>query len=157
MVDGSEQFVALVSSDNETFNVERGVANVSGLVANVLEDVSEEETTIPIPNVESAILAKVIEYCRYHYHLQSNPQSDEDIDKWNKEFVRVDKPTLFHLILAANYMDIQSLLDLTCKSVADMIKGKSAEQIRGEFGIVNDFTPEEEEEIRRENAWVEDR
>lgn len=31
-----------------------------------------------------------------------------------------------------------------CKSVADKIRGKSPEEIRATFGIVNDFTPEEE-------------
>ena len=35
--------------------------------------------------------------------------------------------------------------------------GKSPEEIRERFNIVNDFTPEEEEEVRRENAWSEDR
>jgi len=58
---------------------------------------------------------------------------------------------------AANYLNIQSLLDLTTQTVAELIKGKTPEQIRTEFGIVNDFTPEEEEEIRRDNAWSEDR
>ena len=38
-----------------------------------------------------------------------------------------------------------------------MIKGKSPEEIRETFNIENDFTPEEEEEIRRENAWGQDR
>jgi S-phase kinase-associated protein 1 len=58
---------------------------------------------------------------------------------------------------AANFLDIQPLLDLTCKTVADMIKGKSPEQIRQEFDIQNDFTPEELEEVRRDNAWCDDR
>ena len=43
--------------------------------------------------------------------------------KWDAEFVKVDDETLFNLILAANYLDIKSLLDLTCKAVADEIKG----------------------------------
>jgi S-phase kinase-associated protein 1 len=106
--------------------------------------------------VEGRILAKVIEYCRYHSLLKTIPQSEEDIERWDREFLNVDQPTLFHLILAANYLDIKSLLDLTCKRVADMIKGKKPEEIRKEFNIVNDFTPEEEEEVRRENAWCED-
>lgn len=38
-----------------------------------------------------------------------------------------------------------------------MIKGKSPEEIRKTFNITNDFTPEEEEQIRRENEWAEDR
>lgn len=58
---------------------------------------------------------------------------------------------------AANFLDIQSLLDLTCKTVANMIKGKTPEQIRAEFDIPNDFTPEELEDVRRDNAWCEDR
>ncbi|CAG8775834.1 13366_t:CDS:2 [Racocetra fulgida] len=42
------------------------------------------------------------------------------------------------------------------KTVANMIKGKSPEEIRSTFNIVNDFSPEEEEAIRRENEWIDD-
>ena len=38
--------------------------------------------------------------------------------------VQVDQGTLFELILAANYLDIKGLLDVTCKTVANMIKGQ---------------------------------
>ena len=58
---------------------------------------------------------------------------------------------------ASNYLDIKALLDIGCKTVANMIKGKSPDEIRKTFNIVNDFTPEEEEQIRRENEWAEDR
>ncbi len=63
-------------------------------------------------------------------------------------------PELFDTILAANYLNNQPLMDLACQRVADMIKGKTPEEIRKTFNIKNDFTPEEEEEIRRENAWA---
>ena len=43
------------------------------------------------------------------------------------------------------------LLDLTCATVASMIKGKTPEEIRKTFNIVNDFTPEEEAQVREEN------
>ena len=61
---------------------------------------------------------------------------------------------LCFLFQAANYLNIKSLLDLTCQTVADMIKGKTPEEIRKTFNIKNDFTPEEEEEVRRENQWA---
>lgn len=66
----------------------------------------------------------------------------------------MDQGVLFELILAANYLNIKSLLDLTCLTVANMIKGKTPEEIRKTFNIENDFTPEEEEEVRRENQWA---
>lgn len=71
---------------------------------------------------------------------------------------------LFELILAANYMDIPPLLDLTCGTVATMMKNKKAEEIRTIFyqnynkngDNDNDvfFTPEEEAEIRLQNKWI---
>ncbi|KAF6157021.1 hypothetical protein GIB67_039782, partial [Kingdonia uniflora] len=66
---------------------------------------------------------------------------------------KVDQVTLFDLILVANYLNIKSLLDLTCQTVADMIKGKMPKVIRKTFNIKKKITPEEEEEVRRENQW----
>ncbi|KAF7837841.1 SKP1-like protein 1A [Senna tora] len=43
---------------------------------------------------------------------------------------------------------------MTSLKVADMIKGKTPEEIRELFDIKNDFTPEEEAEVREENQWA---
>ena len=40
------------------------------------------------------------------------------------------KENLYSLIRAANYMDIQPLLQLACTKVASMIKGKSLDAIK---------------------------
>jgi S-phase kinase-associated protein 1 len=37
-----------------------------------------------------------------------------------------------------------------------MCKGKTPEEIRVTFNIVNDFTPEEEKQVREENKWTEE-
>ncbi|KAK4964092.1 hypothetical protein LTR66_012479 [Elasticomyces elasticus] len=51
-------------------------------------------------------------------------------------------------------MDIKALLDIGCKTVANMIKGKSSEEIRQTFNIPNDFAPKEDDQIRRECEWA---
>jgi S-phase kinase-associated protein 1 len=118
---------------------------------------------IPLHNVTAKILAKVLAYCTYHdeHPVPKTEEKDDkksgDIIPWDKEFCTVDKDTLFELILAANFLDIKPLLDVTCKTVANMIKGKSPEEIRKTFNIKNDFTPEEEEKVRKENEWCEER
>lgn len=78
------------------------------------------------------------------------------VSEWDAKFVSVEQELLFELILAANYMDIKPLLDLTCAKVASMIKGKTPEEIRRTFNIENDFTPDEENQVREENKWCED-
>jgi len=57
-------------------------------------------------------------------------------------------------VQAANYLNIGGLLDLTCKAVADQMRGKTPEQMRAHFNIKNDYTPEEEAEVRNENKWA---
>ncbi|EFJ18284.1 hypothetical protein SELMODRAFT_271223 [Selaginella moellendorffii] len=151
--------VKLRSSDGEMFEVDEAVALESQTVKNMIEDTGSD-APIPLPNVPSKILAKVIEYSKYHVDAQKSGDdskvvpTEEEIKAWDAEFVKVDQATLFDLILAANYLNIRNLLDLTCQTVADMIKGKTPEEIRKTFNIKNDFTPEEEEEVRRENQWA---
>ncbi|KAK9270902.1 hypothetical protein L1049_026488 [Liquidambar formosana] len=148
--------ITLKSSDGETFDVDEAVALESQTIKHMIED-DCADNGIPLPNVTSKILSKVIEYCKKHVEAPKSDERacvDEDLKAWDTEFVKVDQATLFDLILAANYLNIKSLLDLTCQTVADMIKGKTPEEIRKTFNIKNDFTPEEEEEVRRENQWA---
>jgi S-phase kinase-associated protein 1 len=38
-----------------------------------------------------------------------------------------------------------------------MIKGKTPEKIRKTFNTNNDFNPQEEEKVRKENGWCEEK
>ncbi|KAG2077958.1 E3 ubiquitin ligase SCF complex, Skp subunit [Suillus decipiens] len=160
--------VHLVTSDNVEFVVDKEVVERSVLIKNMLEDVGESDQSIPLANVSSTVLRKVIEYCEHHRgeplpSADADQNQDEtrkrttDISEWDQKFITVDQEMLFEIILAANYLDIKSLLDVGCKTVANMIKGKTPDEIRRLFNIVNDFTPEEEAQIKKENEWAEDR
>lgn len=155
----------LESSDGETFTIDSDVIRQSQTIDNMMQDLPEQgdDEAIPLPNVNGNILQKVIEWCKHHKNDPPAQEDDEtekrtdDIPSWDQEFLKVDQGTLFELIMAANYLDIKRLLDLCCKNIANMIKGKTAEEIRKTFNIKNDFTEEEEAQVRRENQWCEDK
>merc|ERR1712226_914099 len=113
-----------------------------------------------------ATLKKVIQYATYHKDDPLPPEDDvsresmrmdlDNLSSWDRDFFKVDQGTLFELILAANYLEMKALLDVACKTVANMIKGAKPEDIRRTFNVENDFTPSEEEDIRKQNLWVEE-
>ncbi|KAF8085826.1 hypothetical protein N665_0645s0005 [Sinapis alba] len=147
--------IVLKSSDGETFEVEEAVARQSQTLANLIED-NCSDGEIPISNVTSKILAMVLEYCNKHVsESESSSSSEEDLKKWDAEFMQMEQSTMFDIILAANYLNVASLLDLACQTVADMIAAcKDGAEIRAKFGIPNDYTPEEEAEVLKENQWA---
>ena len=64
--------VHLVSQEGESFDVPLTVARMSELVKTMIEDQNEddeESQEIPLPNVKSSILAKVIEFA-HHYKVE---------------------------------------------------------------------------------------
>ena len=159
--------IKLRSSDSEIFEVDVEIAKMSETIKTLLEEScldDDDEEPIPLPDVNAAILRKVIEWSIHHKDdpppaadEENREKRTEDIEPYDQEFLKVDQGTLFELILAANYLDIKGLLDVTCKTVANMIKGKTPEEIRKTFNIKYEFTAEEEEKVRKENEWYEEK
>ena len=94
--------ITLKSSDGESFDVDEAVALESQTIKHMIED-DCADNGIPLPNVTSKILAKVIEYCKKHVETpKSDDRSstiDEELKSWDADFVKVDQATLFDLIL----------------------------------------------------------
>jgi hypothetical protein len=66
------------------------------------------DSPVPLPNVTSKILSKVIEYAKFHVDkpaagaeagTEAPKELGEEAKAWNAEFVKVDQGTLFELIL----------------------------------------------------------
>lgn len=116
-------------------------------LANMIGDLGDDAgDVIPLPNVGRDTLPLVAAY------LRRKVAGEELDDTFCDEF---DDTTLFALTMAANFLDCQPLMDCGCKRIARLVKQcRTPEEIRRRFNIVNDFTPEEEEDLRRENAWL---
>ncbi len=52
---------------------------------------------------------------------------------------KVSTDELYHLVMAAHYLNVPGLLELCCEGIANLIRGKSAQHVRQHFGLVNNF------------------
>ncbi|ELQ37340.1 hypothetical protein OOU_Y34scaffold00605g4 [Pyricularia oryzae Y34] len=112
-------------------------------------------TPIPIPNVSEAVLRKVLEWCEHHRNapaLASGEDSESckttDIDDWTSCLCKSTCKCCSRSF--CNYLDIERLLQVGCKTVANMIKGKSPDEIHKTFNITSDLSLEvEKERVRR--------
>ncbi|RRT66210.1 hypothetical protein B296_00040391 [Ensete ventricosum] len=145
--------VTLVSSDEVNFEVDLAIANQSDMIKNMILDMKNndnDEFVIPLLNVNSVVLAKVIQYWKEHAEVKDTQQ----LAAFDESFANMHKTQLFETVLAANFLNSKPLLELLCKSIADKMKEMSVEEVREYFNIENDFTEEEEQKIRAENQWA---
>ena len=131
--------IDLQSSDGEIFPVDLEVAKVSHTIKNMLESLGIEEGTediFPLPKVNAKTLKKVIQWATHHkddhlgYEESYEKMETEETSSWDREFLKVDKETLYELIQAADFLEIKGLLTLTCKAAANRILGMNADEIR---------------------------
>lgn len=150
--------VKVLSSDGKTLLIHIEDACACDTLKNLIED-SGHEDVIPLPNVSASVCAAIFEFIKA---IRDAKDADDEKENIKTEIKRIendfvdcsDTQRLFDLILAANYLHHQRALDLLSSKIASMIRGKTTEELRATFNIQNDFTPEEEEKIRQENAWA---
>lgn len=139
--------ITLRSSDGEAFDVDVAVAQQSGFMKGMIKD-GCMVGGVWLPKVKARTLSRVLEFMNTKH--RSEPT---DFPKFEADFFeKLGTKALFDVILAANYLHAQELLDAVSRCTAYTVKGLTVEEVHETFGIVNDFTPEEEEE--EENAWA---
>jgi S-phase kinase-associated protein 1 len=157
--------VMIITTDAKRLYMSRPAAEMCKTIANLVGELGVD-SPIPVPSVTESIMLIVIEYCQYKEQYPNPPESEDKKDErrtdnilpWDKDFMaKLEQPVLFDTIMAANFLECKDLLDLGCKTVANMIKGKSVEELRTTFHLKNEFTPEEEKKVREENEWCDER
>eukprot|EP01022_Parablepharisma_sp_SALTPOND_P008143 TRINITY_DN135279_c1_g1_i1.p14 TRINITY_DN135279_c1_g1~~TRINITY_DN135279_c1_g1_i1.p14 ORF type:complete len:164 (-),score=32.99 TRINITY_DN135279_c1_g1_i1:75-566(-) len=124
---------------------------------------NKTDTEMPLPRVGSDALGKIIKFCE---HYQNNPlpaiekpikssKLEEVIkDEWLCKFLDMPAKEINELLIASDYMSLKQMEELLSCVIATRIFGKSTEDIRAEFGIANDFTPEEEKQVQEFFDWA---
>ena len=153
-----QKTLTLISSDNKKVHIDSKSAERSLLLRGLIQDYSED-TDIPIHDINGEILSKIVDWL---VHWRDNeprtipkplPSADfkEATEEWNVEWIsKFSLEDNYELIVAANFMDIKSLLDLACARIAIEFKGKTIEEIRDVFNIPVDMTDEEQQQIEEE-------
>uniref|UniRef100_A0A0E0LJM2 SKP1-like protein n=1 Tax=Oryza punctata TaxID=4537 RepID=A0A0E0LJM2_ORYPU len=166
--------ISVKCSDGQTFDMPVAAAMLSTAIRKSFDTPpsTDHGGDIELPHqVSSGIFPKVKEYCTKHAKVDdkgnttvstntggesssSTSEEEEDLKNWDKEFVNIEVKPLHDLLLAAHFLDIKGLFDITCRKVADMLKGKTSEEMRQILSIPNDFTEEEHKAIKENNPWV---
>ncbi|CAL0322629.1 unnamed protein product [Lupinus luteus] len=160
MVDAPEPkiTICLKPCDSDLVKVSLAIVKQMQTIQSFIEDDSFVATTtvIPLPNVTTFQLSKIIDYLNYHRNDKAVAGDvKESAKKFDEEFVKkLEHDQLKESLLAANYLNVKETLDFLCQAVADLIKDKSVKFVRKFFGIVNDYSIEEEKEIRSTSAWA---
>jgi S-phase kinase-associated protein 1 len=132
-----------------------------------LEMGTDTDFVIPFPNsnVKSPEhLDYVVQYAQFMRTTEfpkderkEDARIDNELTAWEKNFAEtMPKATLIQVILLANFLEFNYMLEAMCCAAAGLMKDKTREQIRAEWGIKNDFTKEEEEKIKKENQFIEE-
>ena len=165
MTENTDSAQVVISCGQQTLALSKESAKLSNVWSAMIDEDDEEDTQIPLTegsNIAFATLQWVAEWCTFHSThplstiekpLRSPQLSECGVQEWDEQFIDKPQEDVFNLIKAANFLDIQGLLDLACAKIASLIRGKSPEEIRQTFNITNDYTPEEEAAVLEENAW----
>ncbi|KAL2015158.1 hypothetical protein VTK56DRAFT_6190 [Thermocarpiscus australiensis] len=166
--------------NGKVFVVERVAAEQAGVIQTLVGDFDESElgkSVIPLLiDVSDDCLAKVFKWMEHHKGDDQNnaaskktEAADQEVGDnkpdtmdepakltaWDKAmFDAVDSQMLYEILITANYLDIKPLVEMGCQVVADMIRGKTTQEIREILGLEDDLTPEQREAVRKEYPWA---
>lgn len=151
--EASSNMISLKTADGKIFEVEPAIVKEMQSVQSFIDaNPTIAVTTIPLPNVFSRELAKIIEYCRKHFLFRhaNNGTSARDAKDFDANFAKDQSDDeLKELILAANYLNIKDFLNFMGRTIAGRIQIESMEIVRKFFVM-----PEEGAKLQQENAWA---
>lgn len=148
------------------FEISAEAAKLSDLIKDSLGDVDDDDDepkVIELLRVSTDTLEQVIDFM-VHYDQEAMTEIptplgcrtfDQIVEQeWYRDFmVNMERPILFDILTASNYMGIKPLLDLACLKVTFELTGKSPDEIR-EILNLPEMTPEEEIQARTEHRWI---
>ncbi|KAI0405034.1 s-phase kinase-associated protein 1 [Xylaria palmicola] len=158
--------VTLISGDDIEVHASLKAVRQSVVISIMLDILEGEKTSnipIPVPELNGETLHKIMEWCE-HYRAEQVPASIQEaktitdtltaLPEFDANFFDVDRLTLFTIANAANYLEIPLLSEYSIFVISKKLEGMTTQEMREYLNLPNDFTPEQEQAIRDENAWA---
>ena len=156
--------IKIIVKEGKEISISKKAAELSELLKSAMIEYPKE-TSFPLNELDEKNGELIKEYLT-HYNGEppkeiEKPITSNDIknltDEWSSTFVdKLSVEDLSNLTVAANYMGINSLLDLCCAKVATLCKDKTEDDIFKLFKITETFNEEEKNKIKSENKWIEE-
>jgi len=145
--------VSVLTCDSAQFDIGERVITGCLTLKNLVDDIGDDEI-IPLPSVHSNEMKEVISFYTGHQEMGGITTDEAMLTTDAERLSLLPTRSVIRLMEAADYLCAETLLNACAKSIATSISKKTTQEIRDILGIENDFTPEEEAEIQRENAWA---
>lgn len=131
--------ILLICKDGENVEVPQSFMHHSDLIRGMIVYGGHRE--IPLPNLEKAMLDKILLYTQ-HLETEQQPEIDkpiktsnmeELITPWFVKYVDMAPDDLFELTMAAYYLQMQGLMELTACKMACALRGKTMRNVRNYY------------------------
>jgi len=149
--------VKLKSSDGKIFEVPIDILQKSKLFTDINQNDEDEENEIELKEVDGKNLERIIEYLKHYKDIEPKeipkpfPERTDDAflrsilnDDWTFDYIQsMTLEEAINLINAANYLQIDGLINILAAKLAHEMCNCDVEEQRRKFGIECDMTEEE--------------
>ena len=149
--------VKLKSSDGKIFEVPIDILQKSKLFTDINQNDEDEENEIELKEIDGKNLERIIEYLKHYKDIEPKeipkpyPERTDDAflrsilnDDWTFDYIQnMTLEESIHLINAADYLQIDGLINILAAKLAHEMCNCDGEEARRKFGIECDMTEEE--------------
>ena len=124
----------LQSSDGVIFTVDAATVKQMVTIQTMIdhEDEDSDEVT-PVPTVKGKVLEKIIQWTEFH----KTDHEKRERKVWYSQYFDIELKKIFEIIIAADNLEVKSLLNESCRNVLINYEWKIIEDAANDFHDLN--------------------
>ena len=142
--------IIIKSKESTKHELQKNIVKYSIYLNNLLsckEFSNEKQTQIELYNINDEVINKIILFLDYYdkkpYSQLPKPLTTNDlskfVDDWYINFLEMNFELFIQLINSANFLEIDSIIQICCAKIAILLKEKKQDEIQDLLNVKNDF------------------